>query len=135
MRPVEVTYRLADPIDKPVLQALLEKSKTPMKFPLSWLCVVADRKGKLEGFINVNLEAAEDYVLMEPLVSSSPIITMRLVEAMELLLRENNVSTYFFRVEDDQDIYLDIIAGLPDEYKFVKTDPDNGDQWFRRDLT
>lgn len=100
MYPSKTVYRLADnPADYRACHDILRAHNRPLDWKLHWPTVVAIRDNKVIGFLSTCKSTWA--VMAGPLESPSPFVTLRLVEAYEVVLNTIGVSRYCFFIEKD----------------------------------
>ena len=98
LKPQSTSYRLiadydyyADAIDK-----LWAETSIP-KFPTVYPQIVAERDGKVVGFIA--RRHVKDNVVVEPVLAPNIFVYIRLIENLERVLKQAGVGFYYFRLE------------------------------------
>lgn len=134
MRPTETTYRLLQPSDIEACKKIWAHNEKLFGKPnkLGWPTIVAERGGKILGFLSTNPGKA---LIAGPMIvngGSSPFVVMRLVEAYEHILMVAGVKTYLFHIDDKNESWLKLVhkANLGDRVKEYRKD-DTG-RWFQR---
>lgn len=134
MHPVSTTFHIVRPggaFNK--LYALARK--TGLTLPagtLNWPTVAAERDGKIVGFLSTL--PVEGAVVAGPLVlekTPNMLLTIRLGEAYEVVLRMAGVKTYFHAVEKDRTEYI----GMLERLGYTKHEESEKQVVMRRDLT
>ncbi len=114
MRPVSTTFRIVRPggaFNK--LYALAKRVGQPLATgTLNWPTVAAERDGKVIGFLSTL--PVNGVVMAGPLVLEKPsmLMTIRLGEAYEVVLRLAGVNTYFHMVSKEQPAYVSMLERL-----------------------
>lgn len=131
MHPTSTLYRLADnPSDYRACHAILRANNQP-KWTLHWPTVVAERDGKIIGFLATN--KSNWCHLVGPLELAQPshfITAIRLLEAYENLMRFLSVTSYCFFIERKNDKWLQAIK----DFGFVPIKANPEAVWFERIL-
>lgn len=97
MYPTSTQYRLATLSDFDVLRRLDPEAQWGLP------TIVAARDGELIGWISVQPDR-DDAVVVGPLQARSAIVALRLVDAMEAMLRYIGITRYLFHVASDAPI-------------------------------
>lgn len=106
MKPVSTLYRLTEEQDRPQIDQLWVEARID-KFRVWWPEIVAERAGKIIGYIAVRYN--KDGLLVEPTIAPNHIVLMRLIESMENVLRVAGVMFYYFRIEPQRVRYLALL--------------------------
>ena len=133
MKPVSTIYRLTTPRDVHVCKEIWAANAKLFGEPrnLSWPTVVAERNGKILGFMSTN--AAKKFLLAGPLIIGKDchaITVIRLVEAYEVVLKMAKVTSYWFHVEQKNKNWIKLIHKLGVKEK----EKSETGLWFERKL-
>ena len=129
---MKTSYRIAEQKDYKVCHKLLRESVLP-DCPLHWPTVVAERDGKILGFLST--QTNQGFIEAGPLVVSDEIsvkafIALRLAEAYENILKLSGIHTYYFGIEKEREEWIEVIKKMG----FEKYKEYDGIIWFRRRL-
>jgi hypothetical protein len=102
MRPIDTTYQLAiSSKDYRDCHRLMQAEEgLPDMGALSFPTVMARRDGKLVGFLSTHND--NRYVIAGPLIVKgmrNPMITLRLVEAYDMIMLAHGIKLYYFSVD------------------------------------
>lgn len=130
MRPTSTTYRLARPGGEyNRLYALMEREGFG-RMPLGWPVVVAERKGRVIGFLGTH--PRKDAIVAGPLVveggRNMPMF-IRLVDAYANVLRMAGVKSYFFGVAKGNSKAIERVQVLG----ATRIGEDEAEVWFQRE--
>jgi len=113
MKPVSTLYRLASTAaDYRACHAIMRANQNFHDLQLHWPTVVAERNGKILGFMSTN--KCDWCLLAGPLETSThnPIMVMRLAEAYEAALRVAGITRYCFAIKRSQKRWLEQVSSL-----------------------
>lgn len=132
MRPFSTLYRLSEPGDVHTCKQIWRENKDLFGAPqkLGWPTVVAQRDGRLLGFLST--DPTKKVIVAGPLIvgkNCSAIIVIRLVEAYENIIRPW-VNGYYFHVEKKNSHWLKMIRKLD----FRETGKSRSGFWFYREF-
>ena len=101
MKPTHTKYRLAHPGGEYNRLYAMMKREMGIREPLGWPVVVAERDGRVVGFLGT--ADRDDVLIAGPLViegSHNPFMFLRLTEAYENVLRLACINSYYFTVDE-----------------------------------
>lgn len=113
MQPRDTLYRLASTAaDYRACHALMRTNQNFSDQQLHWPTVVAERDGKILGFMSTN--TCDWCILSGPLETTShnPIMVMRLVEAYESALRIMGITRYCFAIKRVKKQWVEQVQSL-----------------------
>ena len=122
------TYRLAvGPADYKKCRALMAEFIEPVA--LSFPTVMAERDGKLIGFLAT--QPRKEAVIAGPLMlrERSPFVTLRLLEAYDNVMRAAGITAYHFYVKNGNQWREQV-----ERLGFEAWSHDEGGAWYRRTL-
>ena len=134
MRPTSTSYRLIADYDyyAPQIEALWSATDIP-KFPTVYPQIVAERNGKVIGFVARRHDEWAKVVLIEPMIAPNVIVFMRLAETLEKILKQAGVTSFYFRLEPHRVQYEKVLKKAGKD--FVETlGYDSGFHWFKRTI-
>lgn len=139
MTPKETLYRLCQLSDVRVVEKIWRDQKKQFGRPkkLGWPTVVAERNGKILGFLATQADNPQE-IIAAPLIvngGSSPFTAMRLVQAYENVLKFAGVTAYYFHVEKKNEKWLKIVRELNQMGIAEERNKDRTGFWFRRNLS
>lgn len=134
MHSATTTYKLiSQPYEYRALHKIAEKVGVKTDAGLSWPTVVAERDGRVVGFLSSQFK--KNNVVAGPIAidvdGPTIFVARRLVEFYELFLYAARVPRYFFGIQKDNDKWIGTVA------KLLKLEPyseKNGVLWFERKL-
>lgn len=134
MTPLYTLYRLSELSDMLILKKIWRDNEHLFGKPkqLGWPTVIAERNGKILGFISTWPKAK--LITAGPLIlaaNSHPIVAVRLIEAYENILRVSGVTTYFFHIESENKDWMDFAERLG-VMPFEET---RSGQWYQRSIS
>ena len=134
MKPVSTSYRLIANYEHyaPQIEALWGATDIP-KFPTVYPQVVAERDGKVIGFVARRHDEGAQVVLLEPIIAPNLIVYMRLVETIEKVMKSAGVSSYYFRLEPHRVQHEKILKKAGEDF-VTDLGHEGGFRWFRQSI-
>ena len=97
---------------------------------MGWPAIIAEtEEGEVKGIMAT--EPREDVVIAGPIVASSSIVALRLIEKYEDVLKKMNITTYLFNIDKHLDKWVQAIRKADVTTVVEETDTH---WWFRRNL-
>jgi hypothetical protein len=135
MGPKETIYRLSQPQDIRACKKIWAEKEKDFGKPkkLGWPTIVAERNGKILGFLTTGVHTK--FIVAGPLIlngGSSGFTTLRLVEAYEVVLRMAKVDGFFFSIDKTQEKWANIAREI---IPTAEKKSDKTHFWFYRKLS
>ncbi len=129
MYPRQTIYRMMKDEDRPGVGKLWDATDIP-KFPTSFPEIVAERDGKIIGFVATRYN--QDCVLVEPMICPNFRVYVGLWFALEEEMKKAGVQTYSFRVEPHRIVYEKALWGAEARGIIKSLGYYGGFSWFQR---
>lgn len=131
MKPAQTKYRLMEDGDYESVVKLLSKLHYPV-MATSSPEIVAERDGEIIGFISRGPSVGIEECIVEPIVAPSVFVYVRLIEAMENVLRAFKIPFFVFKVPHELDKYNTFLQKVSNEIVFKYAEDDDYSWYLRR---